>query len=118
MTFDRAKALRVVVYVLLAILLLLQYPLWFGGGSVHSLWQLQREIDAQKIENARLKERNEALEAEVSDLKEGLAAIEERARNELGMVKKGETFYQVIDPPSTAAPAETAPKPSARAPTR
>jgi cell division protein FtsB len=98
MAFDQAKALRVVVYILLAILLLLQYPLWFGSGSVRSLWQLQREIEAQKIENARLKERNEALEAEVTDLKDGLASIEERARNELGMVKRGETFYQIIEP--------------------
>lgn len=81
-----------------AILLLLQYPLWFGSGGLLTLWQLQREIDHQRAENARLKERNEALEAEVADLKQGLAAIEERARNELGMVKKGETFFQVVEP--------------------
>ena len=81
-----------------AILVLLQYPLWFGSGGLLTLWQLQREIDHQRAENARLKERNQALEAEVADLKEGLAAIEERARSELGMVKKGETFYQVIEP--------------------
>jgi cell division protein FtsB len=100
MAFDQAKARRILIYALLAILLLLQYPLWFGSGSVRSIWQLRREIAAQKTENARLKERNEALEAEVSDLKQGLAAIEDRARNELGMVKKGETFYQIIEPAS------------------
>ena len=117
MAFDQAKVLRAIVYVLLAVLLLLQYPLWFGNGSVRSLWHLQREIETQKAENAHLKERNQALEAEVNDLKEGLAAIEERARNELGMVKKGETFYQVIDPnpkPSNQATPDAATAGNAR----
>lgn len=96
--------MKLLVYALLALLLVLQYPLWFGNGSAVSLWRLQREITAQLAENARLKERNAALEAEVLDLKNGLAAIEERARSELGMVKKGETFYQVIE--KDAAPAQ------------
>jgi cell division protein FtsB len=111
MAFDQAKVLRAVVYVLLGLLLLLQYPLWFGGGGVFSVLQLQREIEAQKIENARLKARNQSLEAEVSDLKEGLTAIEERARSELGMVKKGETFYQVIDPAKGRPSAGSKPAP-------
>lgn len=89
--------MKFLVYALLALLLALQYPLWFGNSSAVNLWRLQREISAQKAENARLEERNAALEAEVLDLKNGLAAIEERARSELGMVKKGETFYQVIE---------------------
>ena len=88
--------MKILIYVLLAIILLLQYPIWFGNNSVIKLVQLQREIDQQKIENTKLKERNTALEAEVLDLKNGLAAIEERARSELGMVKKGETFYEII----------------------
>ncbi|MBI3545822.1 MAG: cell division protein FtsB [Gammaproteobacteria bacterium] len=93
--------MKIATYVLLGLLLLLQYPLWFGGGGVISVWRLNREIAAQQQENARLRERNLALEAEVNDLKQGLAAIEGRARSELGMVKKGETFYQVIDPASS-----------------
>lgn len=92
---------KIAAYVLLGILLLLQYPLWFGSGGVITVWQLNREIEAQKIENAQLKERNQTLEAQVNDLKQGLEVIEGRARSELGMVKKGEIFYQVIDPKQT-----------------
>ena len=94
------KPVKIVTYVLLGLLLLLQYPLWFGSGGVYAIWQLNREIAAQQQENAKLKDRNQALEAEVVDLKEGLAAIEERARTELGMLKKGETFFQVIEGPA------------------
>ncbi len=98
------KFVKIATYVLLGMLVLLQYPLWFGGGGVISVWRLNREIAEQQQENARLRERNLALEAEVSDLKQGLEAIEGRARSELGMVKKGEIFYQVIDPSVAAAP--------------
>jgi cell division protein FtsB len=90
------KILKIALYVAGGLLLLLQYPLWFGSGGVFAVWQLKREIGAQQAENARLRERNDVLDAEVKDLKQGSAAIEERARTELGMVKKGETFYQVI----------------------
>ena len=96
------KLVKIAAYVLLAILVLLQYPLWFGNGGVIAVWRLDREITAQEQENARLKDRNQALEADVNDLKQGLAAIEERARTELGMVKKGEVFYQVIEAPKPA----------------
>jgi cell division protein FtsB len=89
---------------LIALLVVLQYPLWFGNGGWFAVWALKREIAAQREENARLRERNQALAAEVVDLKQGLAAIEERARVELGMIKKGETFYQVIDEPKVEAP--------------
>lgn len=61
------------------------------------LWHLETAITAQAAENEGLRERNEALAAEVTDLKQGLEAIEERARNELGMIREGETFYQVVD---------------------
>lgn len=88
---------KFLVYGALALLLLLQYPLWVGSGSLYAVWQLREEIEAQKTENARLRERNATLEAEVADLKEGLTALEERARSELGMTRKGETFYHVID---------------------
>lgn len=94
------KILRIVLYVVAALLLLLQYPLWFGSGGVFAVWQLNRELAAQEAENAKLRERNNALDQEVKDLKQGSAAIEERARTELGMVKKGEAFYQVIGPPT------------------
>lgn len=91
--------LRLLTIGLIALLVVLQYPLWFGTGGLFAVWELKREIAAQREENARLRERNQALTAEVVDLKQGLAAIEERARVELGMIKKGETFYQVIDEP-------------------
>ncbi|WP_126455525.1 cell division protein FtsB [Sulfuriflexus mobilis] len=81
---------------LVLLLVTLQLTLWFGDDSLAEIWQLRQQINAQKDENKQLQERNAALEAEVQDLKQGLAAIEERARNELGMVKKDETFFQVI----------------------
>ncbi len=84
--------------VLLVILLVfLQYSLWFGDGSLQEVWRLHKDVEQQRQENAVLRERNEALEAEVLDLQQGLEAIEEHAREDLGMIKKGETFYQVIE---------------------
>lgn len=87
------KSLTIALTVLLV---LLQYPLWFGSGSVAEIHRLRGDIASQQVENARLRERNQALEAEVVDLKSGVNAIEERARMDLGMIHKGETFYQVI----------------------
>lgn len=98
------KPVKIAAYVLLVILVLLQYPLWLGDGGVIAVWRLNREIAAQQKENAQLKDRNQTLEAQVNDLKQGLEVIEGRARSELGMVKKGETFYQVIDPKPVATP--------------
>jgi cell division protein FtsB len=103
------KPVKIATYVLLAMLVLLQYPLWFGNGGVFAVWRLHREIAAQQKENDQLKERNRTLEAQVNDLKQGLEVIEGRARSELGMVKKGEAFYQVIDPKSPAKPPEKTP---------
>ena len=80
-----------------SLLAILQYDLWFGEGSLTSAWKLEQRIKQQSEENERLQLRNDALAAEVSDLKSGLSAIEERARSELGMIKKGETFVQIID---------------------
>ncbi len=85
------------VIFLAVILLLLQIRLWTGDGGVHELWQLNREIGVQTHENAVLRERNEALEAEVLDLKEGAAAVEERARRELSMIRRDETFFQAVE---------------------
>lgn len=88
---------RLIILFLLSVLLLLQYPLWLGSGSVVRVWQLRDEIARQQLENNALRTRNQALQAEVADLKHGLQAIEERARSELGMVKPDETFYQLVD---------------------
>lgn len=88
---------KIIIYGLVAILLLLQYPLWFSHHSVLYVWRLQQQIEEQEQQNAQLQQRNLALQAEVVDLKRGLAAIEERARAELGMVKRNETFYQVVE---------------------
>jgi cell division protein FtsB len=84
--------------ILATLLVALQYPLWIGKGSWLWVGELDRSLTAQKEQNAKLKARNDALDAEVRDLKEGLEAVEERARLELGMIKKDETFYQVIPP--------------------
>lgn len=88
--------MKIVMGLLVALILALQYPLWLGNGSLVDAWKLRQERDAQQAQNNMLMERNQALEAEVNDLKQGLAAIEERARSELGMIKKDETFYQVV----------------------
>ena len=83
--------------ILFGLLLILQYTLWFGNGGLLRLRQLNATVEEQKRENAQLSERNRALEAEVLDLKQGLEAIEERARSDLGMIKKDETFFQVVE---------------------
>ncbi len=88
--------MRIVTYILLALLLLLQYPLWLGKGSWLKVWDIGRQVEAQKQINEQTQKRNAALDAEVRDLKRGTDAIEERARSELGMVKQGEIFFQVI----------------------
>lgn len=89
--------MRSLVAFLLLIIVLLQHKLWFGDGNLREIRQYQQRIKELKREGARLSERNEALEAEVIDLKKGLEAVEERARRDLGMIKEGETFYQVIE---------------------
>ena len=92
------KALSIILGTLL---LALQYPLWLGKGSWMRVWELDRSLEQQKEVNARLKSRNDALDAEVRDLKQGLEAIEEHARLDLGMIRKDEVFYQVVTPSST-----------------
>jgi cell division protein FtsB len=94
------RTVKPLAIALAALFLLLQYALWFGNGGLLALWDLKGEIAVQRDENRKLAERNQALAAEVIDLKQGLEAIEERARVELGMVKGGETFFQVIDTPA------------------
>lgn len=108
------RALTLIFVILIASL---QYPLWLGKGSWLRVWDLNRQISTQKEANARLKARNDTLDAEVRDLKQGYAAIEERARSELGMIKQDEVFYQVLQPDNPAAynppPATTSVQPPA-----
>ena len=88
------KALLLLLSVLLG---LLQYRLFAGDGGLPDLWRLQATIEAEQKEIAALKLRNELLEAEVTDLKEGTDAIEARARRELGMIRRDETFFQLVE---------------------
>ena len=86
-------------YIVLAVVLaLLQYKFWFGQGNWRQVQQLRAQVQAQQAENRELLRRNKALAAEVKDLKSGVDAVEERARNEMGMIKSGETYYRVVDP--------------------
>ncbi len=95
--------MRWLTLALLVLIASLQYPLWIGKGSWLRVWDLSRQIDHQVEVNNGLKARNDGMDAEVRDLKQGFAAIEERARSELGMVKQDEVFYQVMDG-GTSAP--------------
>ena len=97
-------ALRIIAGLLLAAFLALQYRLWVSPNGMRDLWKTEAAIEAQSEENQRLAERNRTLAAEVRDLKEGRAAIEERARTDLGMVGGNETFFQVVPPPAADAP--------------
>jgi cell division protein FtsB len=99
--------LRIIAVLLLVAFLALQYRLWLSPNGMRDLWRTEKAIEAQTEENERLAERNRTLAAEVRDLKEGRAAIEERARTDLGMVGGNETFFQVVPPP----PAGEAPPP-------
>ena len=90
-------AMKNLLLLLVLLLVYLQYQLWFGDGSLQDVWELRQDVELQRHENIELRERNAALEAEVTDLQQGLDAIEEHAREDLGMVKKGETFYQVVE---------------------
>ena len=89
--------MKYLVAILIPLLLVLQYALWFGEGGVLELWRLKQSIETQALENDKLRERNAALEGEVRDLKKGLEALEERARSEMGMIGKDETFFQIVD---------------------
>jgi cell division protein FtsB len=91
--------LRFVALLLLILLLGLELKLWTGDWGMREVWRLRDRVAEQKIENQKLKQRNEALSAEVEDLKNGKEAIEERARSELGLIRPGETFYHVVEPP-------------------
>lgn len=82
--------------ILVSLLCALQYRLWFGKRSIPEYLALQAEVEQRQQQNANLTQRNKLLAADINDLKIGLDAIEERARNELGLIKEGETFYRII----------------------
>ncbi len=88
--------MRLLGGILAALILLIQYPLWLGDGGWLRVSGIDRQLAAQQVKNGQLEARNTALEAEVRDLKQGLEAIEERARYELGMIKPDEVFFQVV----------------------
>jgi cell division protein FtsB len=89
--------MRVLAAVLVILVAAIQTPLWFGKGGWLRVWELDRQLDAQRQSNAQLRARNAALDAEVRDLKTGYDALEERARSELGMVRQDEVFFHVIE---------------------
>ncbi len=107
--------LAVLLVALAALLAFLQYRLWLGAGGNASVAELEQQVQAQTRENAGLQQRNDALRAEVQDLKSGEVAVEERARSELGMIKPGETFYRVVEGGSSAPVTVPAPLPEAEA---
>ncbi|MGH8559227.1 MAG: cell division protein FtsB [Methylococcales bacterium] len=90
--------MKVLAGMLLVLLVLLQYKLWFGESGVRQVRQYKQRIVVLKKELKEIQSQNAALQAEVDDLKNGMAAIEERARRDLGMIRKNETFFQIIEP--------------------
>ncbi len=92
------KAIKWISILLLLLLLGLQYRLWVGEGSYAHIARLERELEQQEQTNERLQQRNKLLEVEVEALRKGNEAIEEKARNDMGMIKEGETFYMVVEP--------------------
>jgi len=88
--------MKLIIIALALLFLLLQYELWFANGGLVSAWHLKHSVSQQQQANQKLKQRNQVLKADIKDLKSGNEAIEERARNDMGMVKKNETLYQVV----------------------
>jgi len=104
--------MKLLAAVLAVLIVLIQFPLWLGKGGWLRVWDLDRQVQAQKDQNLKVQKRNVALDAEVRDLKQGLDAVEERARYELGMVKQDEVFFQIVEPKQAAEPKRTVePKP-------
>jgi cell division protein FtsB len=89
--------MKLLTLALLVLLGAIQYPLWIGKGGWLRVWEVDQQIEAQIEVNGRLKARNAALDAEVRDLKQGLEAIEERARSELGMIRHDEIFFHLLE---------------------
>ena len=96
---------RWVPLLLIALLAIVHAQLWLGRGSIPHVAELQHKLAQQKVENAQAQQVNDRLASEVRDLKEGVAAAEDRARSELGMIKPGEVFYRVVEDPAQRLPA-------------
>lgn len=96
--------MRVVIALLVLVTLYLQYQLWFERGGIPEVRKLEQALAEQRAEIQHLRERNQALAAEVVDLKQGLEAIEERARSEMGMIKEGEVFFRMTRPDAAPEP--------------
>lgn len=96
--------MRIITIVLVVGIIALQWPMWFGKGGWYRVWQIDDSLNRQRELNAQLVVRNAALAADVMDLKTGTASIEERARNELGMIKKDEVFFHIIEPHNKVVP--------------
>ena len=94
--------MKILGAIFVALIVLIQYPLWLGKGGWLRVWEVNRQLDAQQEKNRSLEARNAALAAELRDLKQGTEAIEERARYELGLIRGDEVFYQVV--PEKSAP--------------
>ena len=92
--------MRVVTLILFVVLILLQFKLWLGEGGFTEVARLETRVEEQRQQNDDLLQRNAQLQAEVEDLRDRLEAVEERARNELGLIKPDEQFYQVVPPPT------------------
>ncbi len=88
--------MKVLLLILVVVIALLQLKMWFGEGGFRDVQRLAVRVEEQAAENEVLAQRNRELQAEVEDLRQGLQAIEERARSELGMIKENEEFYQVV----------------------
>lgn len=112
------EAMRLITLSLAVLLLLIQYPLWLGKGGWLRVWDLDNQVTAAQKKNEELKARNAKLNSEVLDLKEGTGAVEERARYELGMIKEGEIFVQILEPNGKPVSAQAAPQPSPSAGTK
>ena len=92
--------MKLLAAILGALIVLIQYPLWLGKGGWLRAWEMDRQLESQRAGNRLLEARNAALGAEVRDLKQGIEAIEERARYELGMIREDEVFFQIVEQPA------------------
>ena len=88
--------MKILAGILGALIVAIQLPLWLGKGGWLRVWELDQQVAAQRQQNARLEARNAAIAAEVRDLKQGLEAVEERARYELGLIRGDEVFFQIV----------------------